>query len=86
MAYKKLPGIYRKESPVKHGSLEDFQYGRKGHNPDTMSADHEDYHLKQSGESPNKQKRVNKKTPSNGNSEKDLADWKKEKNITLPIT
>jgi len=65
MAYQKLPGIYRKESPAKHGTLEDFQYGRNGHNPDTMSAKHEDWHLKQSGESgpgidsPNKQKRVN---------------------------
>ena len=43
------------KSPAKHGKLEDFQYGRNGHNPDTMSAKHEDWHLKQSGESPIKQ-------------------------------
>ena len=42
-------------SPAKHGKFEDFQYGRKGHNPDTMSAKHEDFHAKQSGESPAKQ-------------------------------
>ena len=35
-------------TPLKHGKLKDFQKGTKGHNPDTMSADHEDYHLKQS--------------------------------------
>tara|TARA_Y100001963_G_scaffold43258_1_gene60650 strand:- start:353 stop:3250 length:2898 start_codon:yes stop_codon:yes gene_type:complete len=40
-------------TPMKHGTFEDFQYGRNGHNPDTMSAKHEDWHLKQSGESPN---------------------------------
>ena len=39
-------------SPVKHGKFEDFQYGKKGHNPDTMSAKHEDFHAKQSGKSP----------------------------------
>tara|TARA_R110002012_G_scaffold23999_1_gene80876 strand:+ start:763 stop:1077 length:315 start_codon:yes stop_codon:yes gene_type:complete len=42
-------------SPAKHGKFKDFQYGRKGHNPDTMSAKHEDFHAKQSDESPAKQ-------------------------------
>ena len=46
-----------KSSPTKDGSLEDFQKGVKGHNPDTMSAKHEDFHLKQSGESPNKKQK-----------------------------
>ena len=44
-----------KKSPAKHGKFKDFQYGRKGHNPDTMSAKHEDFHAKQSDESPAKQ-------------------------------
>ena len=70
-------------SPAKHGSLEDFQKGVNGHNPDTMSADHEDWHLKQSGDSPNKQKRVKKKTPSSKNSEKDLDQWQDNKNMML---
>ena len=52
---KGAPGSCRKRSPNKHGSLEDFQKGIKGHNPDTMSAKHEDFHLKQSGESPVKE-------------------------------
>ena len=43
-----------KSPPTKDGSLQDFQSGTKGHNPDTMSASHEDFHLKQSGESPAK--------------------------------
>ena len=51
---KGAPGSCRKSSPTKHGSLEDFQRGRNGHNPDTMSAKHEDFHLKQSKSSPNK--------------------------------
>lgn len=38
--------------PMNHGSLEDFQLGRNGHNPDTMSSKHEDWHAKQSGEKP----------------------------------
>jgi hypothetical protein len=54
---KGAPGSCRKRSPNKHGSLEDFQKGIKGHNPDTMSAKHEDFHLKQSGESPNKKQK-----------------------------
>ena len=54
---KGAPGSCRKRSPNKHGSLEDFQNGTKGHNPDTMSAKHEDFHLKQSGESPNKKQK-----------------------------
>jgi len=46
-------------SPAKHGKFEDFQYGKKGHNPDTMSSEHEDFHAKQSGESPAKQRPEN---------------------------
>jgi len=62
--YERVPGTAkgakgscRKKSPNKHGSLEDFQKGVKGHNPDTMSAKHEDFHLKQSKDSPNKQQK-----------------------------
>tara|TARA_R100000781_G_scaffold46465_1_gene31318 strand:+ start:20 stop:298 length:279 start_codon:yes stop_codon:yes gene_type:complete len=47
-------------SPAKHGKFEDFQHGRKGHNPDTMSAKHEDFHAKQSDESPTKDKNKGK--------------------------
>ena len=54
---KGAPGSCRKRSPNKHGSLEDFQNGTKGHNPDTMSAKHEDFHLKQSDDSPNKKQK-----------------------------
>jgi len=32
------------QSPAKHGTTDDFLYGRNGHNPDTMSAMHEDWH------------------------------------------
>ena len=60
MGYKMNGFSGFKESPAKHGKFEDFQYGKKGHNPDTMSADHEDFHAKQSGESPAKQKDFNK--------------------------
>ena len=52
MAFKMKGSHHYGKNPLKHGKLEDFQYGRKGHNPDTMSAEHEDFHLKQSGESP----------------------------------
>ena len=31
-------------SPVKHGTTDDFLYGRNGHNPDTMEGKHEDWH------------------------------------------
>ena len=62
--YERVPGTApgskgscRKSSPAKHGSLEDFKRGRNGHNPDTMSAKHEDFHLKQSKDSPNKQQK-----------------------------
>ena len=62
--YERVPGTKpgakgscRKSSPTKHGSLEDFRRGRNGHNPDTMSAKHEDFHLKQSKDSPNKQQK-----------------------------
>ena len=42
-----LKGLLKK-IPLKHGKFEDFQKGTKGHNPDIMSAAHEDWHLKQS--------------------------------------
>ena len=31
-------------SPAKHGTTDDFLYGRNGHNPDTMEGKHEDWH------------------------------------------
>jgi len=64
-------------SPAKHGTTNDFLYGRNGHNPDIMEGSHEDWHTdrikltpeekKEKGEvkekpSPNKQKRVKRKT------------------------
>jgi len=33
-----------KESPAKHGTTDDFLYGKNGHNPDTMEGKHEDWH------------------------------------------
>ena len=36
----KMKGI----TPIKHGTTEDFLYGRKGHNPDIMEGSHEDWH------------------------------------------
>lgn len=36
------PGKFK--SPINHGSTEDFQYGRNGHNPDIMEGKHEDWH------------------------------------------
>ena len=56
MAFKMNGFPYSGKSPMKHGKYEDFEDGINGHTPDTMSAKHEDWHLKQSGESPNKQK------------------------------
>ena len=32
------------KSPAKHGTTDDFLYGRNGHNPDTMEGKHEDWH------------------------------------------
>ena len=32
------------ESPAKHGTTDDFLYGRNGHNPDIMDNKHEDWH------------------------------------------
>jgi len=31
-------------SPAKHGTTDDFLYGKNGHNPDTMEGKHEDWH------------------------------------------
>ena len=31
-------------SPAKHGTTDDFLYGRSGHNPDIMEGKHEDWH------------------------------------------
>ena len=50
MAFKQKGFPTINTSALKHGKLKDFQSGKKGHNPDKMSAKHEDWHLKQSGE------------------------------------
>ena len=50
MAFKQKGFPMMNTSALKHGKLKDFQSGKKGHNPDKMSAKHEDWHLKQSGE------------------------------------
>ena len=55
---KGMPFKQMGSTPAKHGKSEDFQRGKKGHNPDTMSAEHEDFHAKQSGESPTQYKGV----------------------------
>tara|TARA_R110002020_G_scaffold99400_2_gene235916 strand:+ start:5138 stop:7333 length:2196 start_codon:yes stop_codon:yes gene_type:complete len=49
---KRKDWLPNEQSPMNHGSFEDFQYGRNGHNPDTMKASHEDWHAKQSSEKP----------------------------------
>ena len=64
MAYKmKGSKFYGKgnSSPAKHGTTDDFLYGRNGHNPDTMEGKHEDWHTnkieaEKKKPSPNKQK------------------------------
>jgi len=43
MAFKMKGPMFFK-SALKHGSTEDFQYGRNGHNPDIMEGSHEDWH------------------------------------------
>ena len=50
-------------SPAKHGTTDDFLYGRNGHNPDTMEGKHEDWHTRKMEEekkepSPNKQRKI----------------------------
>jgi len=47
-------------SPAKHGTTDDFLYGKNGHNPDTMEGKHEDWHTdkieaEKKKPSPNKQ-------------------------------
>jgi hypothetical protein len=42
-----LKGLLQK-TPLKHGTYKAFKKGTWGHNPDKMSAKHEDWHLKQS--------------------------------------
>ena len=69
-------------SPVKHGKFEDFQYGKKGHNPDTMSAKHEDFHAKQSGKSPI-EKKVETKSVSSPSNVKSLNIFKPSKGLTF---
>tara|TARA_R100000541_G_scaffold21122_5_gene30936 strand:+ start:174 stop:620 length:447 start_codon:yes stop_codon:yes gene_type:complete len=64
MAYKmkgsKFYGMGN-SSPAKHGTTDDFLYGRNGHNPDIMEGKHEDWHTdkieaEKKKPSPNKQK------------------------------
>ena len=48
------------KSPAKHGTTDDFLYGRNGHNPDIMEGKHEDWHTdkieaEKKKPSPNKQ-------------------------------
>ena len=42
-----LKGLLKK-SPARHGTTDDFLHGRNGHNPDTMSSKHEDWHADKS--------------------------------------
>ena len=56
MRNKPLKGLITKQSPLQHGTLEDFQSGKNGHNPDTMKGSHEDWHLDQSLKLKNKKK------------------------------
>ena len=62
----KMKGFpYANKPPTKHGTTDDFLYGRNGHNPDIMEGSHEDWHTdrieltpeekKEKGETPNKQ-------------------------------
>ena len=62
----KMKGFpYAGKPPTKHGTTDDFLYGRNGHNPDIMEGSHEDWHTdrieltpeekKEKGETPNKQ-------------------------------
>ena len=62
MGYKMKGFSGFKSSPAKHGSTDDFLYGRNGHNPDTMEGKHEDWHTnkieaEKKKPSPNKQKK-----------------------------
>ena len=48
MAYKQPssgPFKMMGSSPAKHGTTDDFLYGRNGHNPDIMEGKHEDWHI-----------------------------------------
>jgi len=58
-----------KESPAKHGTTDDFLYGKNGHNPDTMEGKHEDWHTdkieaEKKKPSPNKQQKLQGGIPS----------------------
>ena len=60
MAYKMKGFSGFKSSPAKHGTTDDFLYGRNGHNPDIMEGKHEDWHTnkieaEKKKPSPNKQ-------------------------------
>ena len=41
-SFKTMGGT--EKSPAKHGTTDDFLYGRNGHNPDIMEGKHEDWH------------------------------------------
>tara|TARA_R110001592_G_scaffold162549_2_gene395804 strand:- start:53 stop:526 length:474 start_codon:yes stop_codon:yes gene_type:complete len=63
MAYKQPssgPFKMMGSSPAKHGTTDDFLYGKNGHNPDIMEGKHEDWHTdkieaEKKKPSPNKQ-------------------------------
>jgi len=62
MAYKMKGFSGFKSSPAKHGTTDDFLYGKNGHNPDIMEGKHEDWHTnkieaEKKKPSPNKQKK-----------------------------
>tara|TARA_R110002167_G_scaffold104750_1_gene269931 strand:+ start:169 stop:546 length:378 start_codon:yes stop_codon:yes gene_type:complete len=57
-SFKTMGGT--EKSPAKHGTTDDFLYGRNGHNPDIMEGKHEDWHTdkieaEKKKPSPNKQ-------------------------------
>ena len=91
MAYKMKGFSGFKSSPAKHGTTDDFLYGKNGHNPDIMEGKHEDWHTdkieaEKKKPSPNKQRRVKRKTTEDvakKQREKDLAKWKENKNADL---
>ena len=77
MAYKQpSSGSFKMmgSSPAKHGTTDDFLYGKNGHNPDIMEGKHEDWHTdkieaeKKKAEkkkpSPNKQQKLQGGIPS----------------------
>ena len=73
MTYKQrsngLPFKQMGSTPAKHGTTDDFLYGRNGHNPDIMEGKHEDWHTdkieaEKKKPSPNKQQKLQGGIPS----------------------